>query len=115
MPNIFIVTKQIGEGMALVNGFSTTIGAKSIGKNCKIYQQVTIGSYKNGYPTILDNVTIYAGAVIFGKVTIGNNVIVGANATVFTDVPDNCTILPGSSKIMRWKIGDPQADHQWAK
>jgi serine O-acetyltransferase len=98
-----IITPQIGEGLVVSHGFSTAIGAKSIGKNCTILQQVTIGATKYGEPVIKDNVVIYAGAVIFGKITIGNNVVIGANATVFIDVPDNCTVLPGTSKIMRWK------------
>ena len=45
------------------------------------------------------------GGGIFGKITIGNNVVIGANATVYKDVPDNSTVLPGSSKIMRWTSG----------
>jgi serine O-acetyltransferase len=96
---------KIGPGLSISHGFGSTIGAKSIGKNCTIFQQVTLGAAGNaGFPTILDNVTIYAGAVIIGNVTIGNNSVVGANATVFRDIPDNCTVLPGTSKIMKWRI-----------
>lgn len=95
---------KIGPGLAISHGFGSTIGAKSIGKNCTIFQQVTLGAAgSTGFPTILDNVTIYAGAVVIGDVTIGNNSVVGANATVFRDIPDNCTVLPGTSKIMKWK------------
>ncbi len=56
-----------------------------------------------GFPTILDNVTIYAGAIVIGNITVGNNSVIGANATVFKNVPDNCTVLPGTSKIMQWR------------
>ena len=49
---------------------------------------------------------INSGAIIMGKVIIGNNVVIGANATVMQNVPDNCTVLPVSSKIMHWKIKD---------
>ncbi len=34
---------------------------------------------------------IGAGAVILGNLKIGNNVIIGANAVVTHDIPDNCT------------------------
>lgn len=99
-----ITSPRIDEGLTIVHGYATIIGADSIGKNCVIYQQVTVGGITNyGSPIILDDVTIFAGAVIIGKVTIGNNSVIGANATVYMDVPDNCTVLPGSSKIMRWK------------
>lgn len=102
-PALAIQTHVIGEGLVISHGFGTAIGAKSIGKNCTILQQVTIGATKEGEPVIGDNVMIYAGAVIFGKINIGNNVVIGANATVFRDVPDNCTVLPGTSRIMHWK------------
>ena len=96
-----ILTKDIGEGLFIWNGFSTIIGAKSIGKNCMINQMVTIGNNK-GYPTILDNVVILPGAIIVGNITIGNNVIIGANTTVLKNVPDNCTVYPSDCKVMRW-------------
>jgi serine O-acetyltransferase len=99
---LFIVAKDIGEGFFIQHGFATGIHAESIGRNCWINQQVSIGFHQGGCPTILDNVTIRPGAVIIGKVTIGNNVVIGANATVFKDIPDNCTVFPASSKIIRW-------------
>jgi serine O-acetyltransferase len=97
----YLYTRDIGEGLFIRHGFASGISAKSIGKNCTIYNHVVIGNNK-GFPTILDNVTIFAGAVIMGKITIGNNSIIGANATVLKDVPDNCTVYPASSVIMRW-------------
>lgn len=102
LSTLTIGTKNIGEGLYIQHGFATGIGAKSIGKNCWINQQVSIGHFHGGCPTILDNVTIRTGAVIIGEITIGNNVVIGANATVFTDVPDNCTVFPPHSKVMHW-------------
>ena len=56
--SLMIGTKNIGEGLYIQNGFATVIGACSIGTNCTIYQQVTIGwNKKGGLPTILDNVS----------------------------------------------------------
>jgi serine O-acetyltransferase len=92
--------QNIGEGLFIWHGFATGIASKSIGKYCTIYQQVTIGNL-NGYPTILDNVTIYPGAIIVGNITIGSNSVIGANATVFKDVPDNCTVFPVSPLVMK--------------
>lgn len=81
-------------------------GGAKIGKNCTIFQQVTIGSNtlkdsKNaGIPIIGDNVYIGAGAKIIGNVKVGNNVRIGANAIVIKDIPDNATvILKGSETI----------------
>jgi len=103
MKTLRIITRNIGEGLYINHGMATSISAESIGKNCWIGHQVSVGYYK-GFPTILDNVTINAGAVVLGKITIGNNVIIGANATVNTDIPDNCTVFPPASRIMRWNI-----------
>ncbi|MCU0473435.1 MAG: serine acetyltransferase [Bacteroidales bacterium] len=100
--SLYIYRNQtIGEGLFIWHGYATLIGSKSIGENCTINQQVTIGTF-NGYPTILDNVTINSGAIVVGDITIGNNSVIGANATVFQDVPDNCTVYPAQSKIMQW-------------
>jgi serine O-acetyltransferase len=111
MSTLYIDTKKIGEGLFIPHGFSSTIGAASIGKNCSINHNVTIGTYgKRTRPIILDNVQINAGAVIFGNITIGNNVIIGANATVNTDIPDNCTVFPPPSRIMRWNEEHIQTD-----
>jgi serine O-acetyltransferase len=45
-----------------------------------------------GAPRIGDRVQIGAGAKILGRVTIGHDVTVGANAVVVEDVPDNLTV-----------------------
>lgn len=75
-----------------LNGIIVSYGAK-IGKNCTIFQQVTIGQNSKGHPIIGDNVFIGAGARIIGKVTIGDNVKIGANAVVINDIPSNCTAV----------------------
>jgi serine O-acetyltransferase len=71
------------------------------GKNCTIYQNVTIAGKDNFEPVIGDNVVIGAGAVIIGNVNIGNNVIVGANAVVTKDFPDNCTVGGVPARIIK--------------
>ena len=75
-----------------------------IGKNCSIYQNVTIGSDGNPehVPTIGDNVTIYANAVVFGKITVGNNAKIGAGAVVFHDVPENSVVAGNPAKIIKY-------------
>lgn len=99
--NMVIATDHIDGGLYIHLGYSTVIGAKSIGKNCMIYQQVTIGSF-SGKPVIGDNVTIASGAVIIGNIKIGNNVHIGANATVMRNIPDNTTVYPSKPIMMKW-------------
>lgn len=76
-------------------------GGAIIGRNCVIFQQVTIGSNTLpdskgiGAPVIGDNCYIGAGAKIIGNVKIGDNVRIGANAIVYKDVPNNSVVLSG--------------------
>lgn len=73
-----------------------------IGKNCTIYQQVTIGSNplktskRFGAPTIGDNCILGVGAKVIGNVQVGNNVRIGANAVISKDVPDGSTVVLSS-------------------
>jgi serine O-acetyltransferase len=88
---LLIKTKDIGKGLFIQHGDLTVIDAKSIGDNCQINQMVTIMGYSDGCgPTLLNNVTTYAGAKVMGNITIGNNSIIGANSSIEKDVPDNC-------------------------
>lgn len=95
--------ENIGGGLYFQHGFSTIIAAKQIGDNCSINQQVTIGYNGDESPTIKNDVTICAGAIIIGNVTIGNNSIVGAGAVVTHDVEDN-TIVAGVPAVEIKKV-----------
>lgn len=95
------ITTYFKEAPDLSHGLSGIWISKNakIGKNCTIFQQVTIGantikeSRKFGSPTIGDNCYIGAGAKIIGNIRIGNNVRIGANCVVVEDVPDNTTVV----------------------
>lgn len=88
---------EIGVGCSLPHPVGIVIGSGvKIGKSAVIYQNVTIGGARKGdysnnnYPVIGDGVTIFAGAVIIGKIRIGNNCVIGANSVVNVDLPDGC-------------------------
>ncbi len=72
-------------------------GNASIGENCTIFHQVTIGvdeiTDPGAAPVIGNNVIIGAGAKIIGGITIGDHVKIGANAVVTKDVPDGATVV----------------------
>lgn len=97
---------KIGEGLVIQHGFSTIITAESIGKNCWINQQVTIGyndskTYGYGKPVIGDNVRISAGAKVIGPIRIGDNSTVGCNAVISKSLPENTVIVPSTMRIIR--------------
>lgn len=87
-------------------GIYISFGA-SIGRNCVIFNNVTIGSntLKDskgfGAPTIGNNVYIGAGAKIIGNVKIGDNVRIGANCVVTDDIPSNSTVVLPKPRIIK--------------
>lgn len=92
LDSLYINTHSIGEGLYIQHRFSTIISAKKIGDGCFINQQVTIGFEGNDSPIIGNNVRICCGAKVIGKLSIGDNSIVGANAVVVNDVPTDVTV-----------------------
>lgn len=85
-----------------LNGIVIAHGTK-IGREAYIFHQVTIGcddKKLENTPIIGDNVTIYPGAKIFGKIKIGNRVKIGPNAVVCFDVPDDTTIVAANSYLV---------------
>lgn len=87
MNTLYIETPEIGGGLYIQHGFATMITAKSIGENCWINQQVTIGYNGHGDPPVIgNNVMITCGAKVLGDVVIGDGAVIGANAVVIRDV-----------------------------
>lgn len=78
-----------------------------IGKDCRIYQNVTIGSIGNQAPQIGDGCLIGAGAVIIGNIKVGDHAKIGAGAVVHTDVPSRATVVPQPARII---AGGPAND-----
>ena len=101
--SLYLYTEKIGGGLYIQHGFSTIVTAKSIGENCWINQQVTIGYNGNEAPVIGDNVQILCGAKVIGGVSMGNNSIAGAGAVVVKDVPENAVVGGVPAKILKYK------------
>lgn len=99
-----IYANRIGGGVSIWHGNATIVFADEIGENFSVYQQVTIGRGKtiNGkdIPTIGDNVTVYAGAIIVGGVHIGNGASIGAGAVVVKDVPENAVVVGAPVRVI---------------
>lgn len=93
---------DIGRSFKINHGVGSVIGARcKIGENCTIHQNCTIGDRKGGRPTIGNNVIIYAGSMILGDISIGDNCIIGANTVVTCDCPSNSVIVGTPGKIIK--------------
>lgn len=94
---------QLGGGLVLLHPNGVVIHARAtVGVNCLILQQVTLGTDRSGgVPKIGGHVDIGAGAKILGNVTIGDHAAVGANAVVLCDVPEGCTAVGVPARILR--------------
>lgn len=91
-------TAKIGPGFYIGHyGGITISGRAELGANVSVSQLVVIGvsgqGDQRGVPTIGDNVYIAPGAKIFGKIQVGKNVKIGANAVVYKDIPDNAIVV----------------------
>lgn len=84
-----------GPGLKIAHYGSIVVNPNArIGKNCIIHSGVNIGETNGNAPIIGDNAYIGPGAKIFGDITIGNNVRIGANAVVFKSfAEDNLTLV----------------------
>ena len=111
--NLYIDCADIDGGLFIEHGFSTVIACSHIGSNCWINQQVTIG-YSDGIkcPYIGNNVSVKAGAKVIGGISIGDDVIIGANAVVVKDVPPHSVVVGVPAKIIKRRNS---YDDEWHK
>ena len=101
----------IGSGLCLRHVFGIAINDDAIiGNNVEICQNVTIGATprgnRKGTPVIKDNVLLAPGCVVIGNISVGNNVIIGANTVVIKDAPDNSVLSGIPSEIISEKGSD---------
>ncbi|MFT4117608.1 serine O-acetyltransferase EpsC [Bradyrhizobium sp.] len=102
----------IGSGFFIDHGTGVVIGETAIiGDNVRIYQAVTLGARHfptddDGHlvkgdmrhPIVEDDVVIYAGATILGRITIGRGSTIGGNVWVTKDVPPNSIVTQATAR-----------------
>lgn len=103
---------EIGESFFIDHGTGVVIGATSVlGRHVRLYQGVTLGArnfpvdergvLKKGlprHPVIEDHVTIYAGATVLGRVTIGAGSSIGGNVWLTQSVPPGSRITQAQAR-----------------
>jgi serine O-acetyltransferase len=110
---------RIGERTFIDHGTGVVIGETAIiGDRVRIYQGVTLGAKSfpldddgnpikgiDRHPVIEDEVTIYSGATILGRVTIGKGAVIGGNVWLTRDVPPGAIISQSRPKTERFENG----------
>ncbi|QEY18823.1 serine acetyltransferase [Cellvibrio sp. KY-GH-1] len=103
---------EIGRGFFIDHGTGVVIGETAvIGERVRIYQAVTLGAktfptddkghLQKGlprHPIVEDEVVIYAGATVLGRITIGKGSIIGGNVWLTRSVPPGSSITQASSR-----------------
>lgn len=107
-------TNNIGGGLLLIHPHNITINSRSIiGEDFTIFKGATIGSIrsgeKEGTPHIGNRVTVCANAMVCGNITIGDDVLIAANAFVNFDVPPNSIVI-GNPGVIHHK-NKPSTDY----
>ncbi|MCY3823452.1 MAG: serine O-acetyltransferase [Nitrospinae bacterium] len=105
---------QIAEGLFIDHGMGVVIGETTqIGKNCTIYQGVTLGGVslkkEKRHPSLEDNVVVGVGARVLGPHVIGAGSRIGASSVVISDVPPGCTVVGVPARIV-YREGQGKTD-----
>jgi serine O-acetyltransferase len=114
----------IGEGLFIDHGMGVVIGETAvIGDDCHLLQGVTLGGTSTKrvkrHPTLGNNVTVGAGAILLGAITVGDHARIGAGSVVVSNVPPYATVVgvpghiiayhdPGNDSVVR--LPDPEWD-----
>lgn len=103
---------EIGGSFFIDHGTGVVIGETAvIGERVRLYQAVTLGAKRfsvdeNGalvkglprHPIVEDDVVVYAGATILGRVTIGRGSVIGGNVWLTRSVPPNSNIVQAQAR-----------------
>lgn len=103
---------QIGAGFFIDHGTGVVIGETAvIGERVRVYQAVTLGAKRfptdeeghlqkglPRHPVVEDDVVIYAGATVLGRVTLGKGATIGGNVWITHDVPAGGNVTQALSR-----------------
>ena len=103
---------SIGEGLCIDHGTGIVIGETCvIGRRVRLYQGVTLGAKSfplnqqgnpvkgiDRHPVIEDDVVVYAGATLLGRITIGQGSVIGGNVWLTRDVPPGSHITQATAR-----------------
>ena len=110
---------QIGASFFIDHGTGVVIGETAIiGERVRLYQAVTLGAKRFSidesgalvkgaprHPIVEDDVVIYAGATILGRITIGRGSIIGGNVWLTRSVPPGSHVVQAQARAESFESG----------
>ncbi|PWK89572.1 serine O-acetyltransferase [Lentzea atacamensis] len=102
----FVPGCEIGPGLRMEHPNGVVIGAGAVvGRNAFLCQRITLGERLGrgrtpAYPTLGDDVFVGAGATVLGDVHIGSGAWIGAGTVVLHDVPEAATVVGNPGRVI---------------
>jgi serine O-acetyltransferase len=105
---------QIGPGCFIDHGTGVVIGETAVlGRRVRIYQNVTLGAKsiptddaghahkgQPRHPIVEDDVVIYAGATVLGRITLGRGSVIGGNVWLTRSLPPGSRVSQADSQAL---------------
>lgn len=87
---------DLGGGCIIAHGIGLVVGGRTvIGEDCTLLHGVTLGEARFDEldcPRLGDRVTVGAGAIVLGGITVGDGALIGAGSVVVSDVPAGAVV-----------------------
>jgi serine O-acetyltransferase len=110
---------EIGEGFFIDHGTGVVIGETAIiGRRVRLYQAVTLGAKhfetdetgalikgQPRHPIVEDDVVIYAGATVLGRITVGQGSSIGGNVWLTHSVPPKSNVIQAKVRTESFNDG----------
>jgi serine O-acetyltransferase len=97
-----ILCPRLEGGVIMPHWGRIILNATAIGEDLYVFHGVTVGNdYRTGSPEIGSQVFIGAGAIVLGKIRIGDRAVIAAGSVVVSDVPPDTLVAGNPARIIR--------------
>lgn len=95
---------DVGGGCIIAHGIGLVVGGRTvIGEDCTLLHGVTLGEARFDEldcPRLGDRVTVGAGAIVLGGITVGDDALIGAGSVVISDVPPGAVVAGVPARVL---------------
>jgi serine O-acetyltransferase len=95
---------DVGGGCIVAHGIGLVVGGEAIvGADCTLLHGVTLGEARfdeTACPRLGDRVTVGAGAIVLGGITVGDDASIAAGAVVLDDVPPGAVVAGVPARVV---------------